>query len=175
MSGFCVDFLGVGPQRTGSSWLHGRLSGHPGLRFPRHVKETMFFDERYGRGVEWYAACFLPGHENTQTGEFGPTYFDTAEAIHRMSVEGKIQYLGAGHWHVAEVRRILGDSLIELKKYEEAEKELLESYSTFQKDKSLDSKHIKSNLKSLVKLYNRWGKKDKAQEYFELWDSTPKN
>ncbi len=38
------DFLGIGAQRTGSSWLYRRLGEHPELWLPP-IKEIHFFDE----------------------------------------------------------------------------------------------------------------------------------
>jgi sulfotransferase family protein len=46
------DFIGIGTQRSGSSWLHQVLSAHPGLWLPP-IKELHYFDdplrERYYR------------------------------------------------------------------------------------------------------------------------------
>ena len=53
-----VGLVGVGPQRTGTSWLHAQLSRHSRLCFPRRVKETFFFDERFHKGLEWYWSHF---------------------------------------------------------------------------------------------------------------------
>ena len=43
------DFLAVGPQRTGTTWLHEVMKPHLGL--PRGIKETDFFLKNYSR--EW--------------------------------------------------------------------------------------------------------------------------
>lgn len=68
--------LGVGPQRTGSTWLHEQLSQHPALCFPHNVKETFFFDRHYGRGFDWYAWHFGHAAAEQVLVEIGPTYFD---------------------------------------------------------------------------------------------------
>ena len=54
--GLLPDFLGIGPARTGTSWLHEKLMGHVDL--PRDIKETKFFERNHSRGVEWYASLF---------------------------------------------------------------------------------------------------------------------
>ncbi len=50
------DFLAVGPQRTGTTWLHRALLGHVGL--PEKVKETGYWDVNYERGLDWYLKNF---------------------------------------------------------------------------------------------------------------------
>ncbi|HTR61041.1 MAG TPA: sulfotransferase [Candidatus Binataceae bacterium] len=54
--GLLPDFLGIGPARTGTTWLHEKLLGHVDL--PRDIKETKFFERYHSRGVEWYASLF---------------------------------------------------------------------------------------------------------------------
>jgi hypothetical protein len=50
------DVIGVGPARTGTTWLHQKLMGHVDL--PRDIKETKFFERYHSRGIEWYAGLF---------------------------------------------------------------------------------------------------------------------
>jgi len=50
------DFVGVGPGRTGTTWLDEVLRPHACL--PYGVKETDFFNRHYDRGIDWYAAHF---------------------------------------------------------------------------------------------------------------------
>lgn len=80
MVAFRLDFVGIGPQRTGTSWLHQMLLRHPQLCFPQDVKETMFFDRHYARGFDWYTAHFAHRQPHQLCGEICPTYFD-AEAV----------------------------------------------------------------------------------------------
>ena len=54
--GLLPDVLGIGPARTGTTWLHEKLSGRVDL--PRGIKETKFFERYHARGVEWYASLF---------------------------------------------------------------------------------------------------------------------
>lgn len=49
------DFIGVGPGRSGTTWLNAVLEGHVGLPV---VKETEFFGRYYDKGIEWYAWHF---------------------------------------------------------------------------------------------------------------------
>jgi hypothetical protein len=74
------EFLGVGPSRTGTTWLHEALIPVAGL--PR-LKETHFFSTRYRRGVKWYAAQFRDCSKDVPIGEICP-YFGTPEALARV-------------------------------------------------------------------------------------------
>lgn len=50
------DVIGLGPARTGTTWLHDKLIGHVDL--PLDIKETKFFERYHSRGIEWYASLF---------------------------------------------------------------------------------------------------------------------
>lgn len=67
------DFIGVGPPRTATTWLHEVLSSHVGL--PEGVKETDYFLWQYDKGLEWYAAHFRNCPHDRPVGEFSPNYF----------------------------------------------------------------------------------------------------
>lgn len=79
-----LSFVSVGPQRTGSTWLYEMLLQHPGLCVPEAVKETMFFDRRYGRGLSWYAQYFEHCGDDQLCGEVAPTYFDAPQVPERI-------------------------------------------------------------------------------------------
>jgi hypothetical protein len=73
---FNLDFVFVGPQRTGTSWIDQVLRTHPKLCLPKDVKETMFFDRHYKKGISYYASYFNKGKKGQIFGELAPTYFD---------------------------------------------------------------------------------------------------
>jgi Sulfotransferase domain len=75
------DFIGVGPGRTGTTWLHAVLQGYVGL--PR-IKETHFFDRYYDRGIEWYAKYFRHARPDRPMGEISPC-FPSADARERIA------------------------------------------------------------------------------------------
>jgi hypothetical protein len=77
------DFIGVGPPRTATTWLHEVLSGHVGL--PEGVKETDFFVWQYNKGLEWYAAHFRNCPADRPIGEFSPNYFVGAQTRERIA------------------------------------------------------------------------------------------
>jgi hypothetical protein len=77
-------FIHVGPPRTGTTWLHEVLKDHLGLPSD---KETLFFDTRYDRGIEWYSSLFNNCPLDSPLGEMGPTYFSNAIARERIKHE----------------------------------------------------------------------------------------
>ena len=68
--GLLPDFLGIGPARTGTTWLHEKLLGHVDL--PRDIKETKFFERYHSRGVEWYASLFKHARGDRPIAEICP-------------------------------------------------------------------------------------------------------
>ena len=51
------NFLYIGPDKAGSSWLHEALLCHPDI-FLSEAKDLYFFDRYYDRGLSWYEAQF---------------------------------------------------------------------------------------------------------------------
>ena len=77
------DFIGIGPARTGTTWLHEAL--RLGVSMPRHLKEVNFFARYYSRGFEWYADQFDRYPEEVKVGEITPNYFHSQRARKRMA------------------------------------------------------------------------------------------
>ena len=93
MQDFYLDFVGVGPQRTGTTWLHEVLQDHPSICLPQNIKETMFFDRYFEQGLSWYAGHFTECQSPQRRGEIGPTYFDQVDVplrIHQLNPACKI-------------------------------------------------------------------------------------
>jgi hypothetical protein len=76
------DFIGIGPARTGTTWLHHALA--PGVVLPHRTKETSFFSSRYGLGIEWYAWHFRSAGPGSVAGEICP-YFADARVPERIA------------------------------------------------------------------------------------------
>lgn len=66
------DFLGIGAQRAGTTWLYENLRCHPEVFLPEH-KELHYFDETFHRSLRFYAKQFEPGHYQVK-GEITPAY-----------------------------------------------------------------------------------------------------
>ncbi len=77
------DFIGVGPQRTGTSWLDEVLRGHVGLA--EGAKETDFFVRHYEKGIDWYLDYFRNCPADVPVGEIDPNYFGSAAARERIA------------------------------------------------------------------------------------------
>ena len=67
-----VDFLGIGAQKAGTTWLAEMLSKHPSIQFPAS-KEVHFWDLHYHGGYEWYDRFFTP-ESGIKKGDITPAY-----------------------------------------------------------------------------------------------------
>jgi len=76
------DFIAVGPQRTGTTWMHKMLAGHAGLP---STKETDFFLKNFARGLDWYLAFFAACPRTAPMGEIDPNYFGAPVARERIA------------------------------------------------------------------------------------------
>lgn len=79
-----LNVVGIGPQRTGTTWLYVCLQEHPQLCFPHGVKQTLFLDERFGNGWEWYWSHFHNHRVGQLCAEIAATYFDVPVAGSRL-------------------------------------------------------------------------------------------
>jgi len=77
------DFIGIGPPRTGTTWLHRVLKAHIGM--PRSIKELEFFSRYYSKGLPWYAKHFARFGPQVRTGEISPEYFTDARVPARIA------------------------------------------------------------------------------------------
>lgn len=68
-----IDFLGIGAQKSGTTWLSEHLKPHPGVFIPE-VKEVHFWDWKRNLGLDWYRAQFAAAPAGTRRGEITPAY-----------------------------------------------------------------------------------------------------
>ncbi len=74
-----VDFIGVGAQKSGTSWAYTCLYEHPQVCAP--IKEIHFFSRpRFEKGKEWYESHFKKCEESKICGEFSTSYLYSNEA-----------------------------------------------------------------------------------------------
>lgn len=66
-----LNFLGIGAQKCGTSWLCSALSEHPKIEFPGG-KEVHFWDQCYNHRIEWYINLFA--NEGYINGDITPAY-----------------------------------------------------------------------------------------------------
>ncbi|OGM59191.1 hypothetical protein A3A75_03180 [Candidatus Woesebacteria bacterium RIFCSPLOWO2_01_FULL_39_10] len=91
---FNLDFVGIGAEKAGTTWLAECLNDHPEIYVPNQ-KEIFFFNEydphylkvknyRYSKGLSWYKHQF-DGSGNVLKGEFSPTYLYDEKAAKRIA------------------------------------------------------------------------------------------
>lgn len=81
------DFLFIGPDKTGSSWLYELLRRHPQCFVPE-CKDIYFFDRYYGRGMDWYRSFFSEAPAGAgAVGELSHDYLFSEEAAERIRRE----------------------------------------------------------------------------------------
>lgn len=68
-----IDFLGIGAQKAGTTWLFRHLSAHPQVRFPAG-KEIHFWDRHISRGVRAWLDLFPASPLSIRQGEITPAY-----------------------------------------------------------------------------------------------------
>ena len=81
------NFLGIGAQRAGTSWMAAILSKHPDIYLPPQRKEIHYFNDNYHHGIEWYLKYFpnkLEAEKYKIIGEYTPGYMFDFQAPHRI-------------------------------------------------------------------------------------------
>ncbi|MGB0372025.1 MAG: sulfotransferase domain-containing protein [Opitutales bacterium] len=74
------DFLCIGAQKSGTTWLHNMLKQHPQIFLPK-TKELMFFDVKRNfesEGLDGYSRNFAEAAPGQLIGEITPGYLWTA-------------------------------------------------------------------------------------------------
>jgi hypothetical protein len=77
------NFLYVGPDKAGSSWLHEILIKHPDV-YLTPAKDLYFFDRYYDRGSAWYASQFRDARDEKIVGEVCQDYLFHPDAASRI-------------------------------------------------------------------------------------------
>jgi hypothetical protein len=95
------DFVGVGTQRSGTTWWFETLLEHPGIRAPRKRRKELHFFDRFNRGelgdadVAAYHELF-PREPGELVGEWTPRYmhdFWTPRLLARAAPDAKLLIL----------------------------------------------------------------------------------
>ncbi|HEY3248633.1 MAG TPA: sulfotransferase [bacterium] len=78
------DFIGLGAQRSGTSWIYACLYEHPQICAP--TKEIHFFSREHNwrRGRPWYEQHFASCGPPTVAGEFSTSYLASPDAPERI-------------------------------------------------------------------------------------------
>lgn len=86
-----IDFIGIGAQKSGTSWLYKCLMEHPEICTTKE-KEIHYFNKHYSNGVDWYENHFSNCGGKT-SGEFSTLYLsdkDVPERIYDYNKDIKI-------------------------------------------------------------------------------------
>lgn len=79
------NFLFIGPDKAGSTWLYEALQTHPQVCLSQ-VKELFFFDQFYDKGWRWYLKFFKnAGEEHRIVGEICHDYLFSRLACQRIA------------------------------------------------------------------------------------------
>lgn len=77
-----LDFLGIGAQKAGTTWLYEALSHHPDVRFPAG-KEVRYWNGARANDAAWYQALFAEEAPGRKNGEITPAYAMLPAAVVR--------------------------------------------------------------------------------------------
>ena len=82
-----IDFIGIGAQKSATSWIAKCLSVHPEV-FVADCKETHFFsdDEKYSRGLDHYHEYFINSNSTQFVGEYSTSYLASCQAAERIKL-----------------------------------------------------------------------------------------
>lgn len=79
-----IDFIGIGAQKCGTSWLYACLYEHPEIYAP--IKEIHFFSrDRFSKGITWYEDHFKACTISKKRGEFSTSYLYSDVAAKRIT------------------------------------------------------------------------------------------
>ncbi len=76
------DFICIGAQKAGTTWLHRQLSGHPEIFLPPGKELDYFFSDR---SPSWYKAQFSDAAAGQLTGDISPNYMPRESIPARMA------------------------------------------------------------------------------------------
>ncbi len=87
-TGALPDFVIIGAQKSGTTFLYDLLTRHPYVE-PAFDKESRYFQDNFHKGIEWYRSQFLPPRwkdgQRSITGEATPYYLFHPRVPERMS------------------------------------------------------------------------------------------
>jgi tetratricopeptide (TPR) repeat protein len=94
--------------------------------------------------------------------------WERAQPLFEEAMDLRISALGASHALALRAMALLGECLVELERYGEGEKHLLQAYAGFAEGDDLTSLYMTHALTALVKLYTAWEKPEEADRFGAL-------
>jgi hypothetical protein len=151
MSDLLPNFLHLGPSKSGSTWLHEVLIGHPEV-YLSQAKDLYFFNRYYDRGPGWYRAQFRGAQrEDKIIGEVCPDYLSCPEAPERI-----LACLGPGIRLMVTLREPVSrafSSYLYLQKHGEASGTFRETTKT--SPELLEEGRYATHLRSYLRYFSR--------------------
>lgn len=68
------DFIIIGAQKSGTTWLVNRLNGHPAIFMPTREIHYFDVDRNFNKGPDWYYEHFSRAQDDQICGEKTPDY-----------------------------------------------------------------------------------------------------
>jgi hypothetical protein len=166
------DFLGIGAQKSATSWLHKVLQFHPKI-FMAEKKEVHFFDLDYINGLEWYSNHFLYGGDKKK-GEITPAYAmlseDAVQYIHKIMPNTRLIYLLRNPIDRAWSHALMEFLIVQKRKYEEIPRE--EFLNHFQSEGSTNRGDYSKCIENWLKYFSQ---EQLYLGYFEEVKDNPEN
>jgi hypothetical protein len=78
------NFLYIGPDKAGSTWLFRAMSWHPQI-YMAPAKDLYFFDRYFQNGIDWYFKHFRAATDELVVGEISHDYLYSVEAASRIA------------------------------------------------------------------------------------------
>ncbi|MBS1791791.1 MAG: serine/threonine protein kinase [Acidobacteria bacterium] len=157
--------------------------GHPRLATTMHNLGTLLREKgNYAEAETLFRQAIeirrkVLGEENSETAtsiyNLAAVYLDQgryeeAERLGRQALEICLKTLNPEHWLVNRARSFLGDCLTRLKRYPEAEEQLLTGYAGLKVERGEQHALTRKTVSRLIELYEAWEKPDKAALYRNL-------
>lgn len=80
---FKIDFIGIGAQKSATSWIDKCLREHPEIYIPPQ-KELHFFNRNFEKGLDYFKSFFKDVPKNLKKGEITPEYINKLEVAERI-------------------------------------------------------------------------------------------
>lgn len=77
------NFLYIGSDKSGSTWIYEALRSHPDIYVPK-VKDIYYFDRYYDKGQRWYESFFASAQNQKAVGELSHDYMYSVDAARRI-------------------------------------------------------------------------------------------
>ncbi|MGH9853116.1 MAG: tetratricopeptide repeat protein [Blastocatellia bacterium] len=106
----------------------------------------------------------------TAIGNLGGVYFDKGQydealRLYRQALDTYLKSQSPDHWMVNRTRSHIGGCLTKLKRYREAEEQLLAAYAGLKAARGEQNDLTRRSVGRLIELYEAWGKPDQAAPY----------